>query len=87
MRSGHYKHPKFRFFPFDMRQSVPAEAFAGADTVIHLAFAIAQGTMTPAEMRENNVGGTINVYRARAARRQKKSSTFPAFPSTAPGRV
>ena len=72
MRSGHYKHPKFRFFPFDMRQSVPAEAFVGADTVIHLAFAIAQGTMTPAEMRENNVGGTINVYRAAGGAGVKK---------------
>ncbi len=38
----HYKHPKFRFFPFDMRQSVQRRPSSAPIPVIHLAFAIAQ---------------------------------------------
>jgi len=59
-----YQDPKFAFQQVDIRTPLSPEIFKGVDTVIHLAFAIAQGTMTVKEMRENNVGGSLNVFQA-----------------------
>lgn len=58
------KHPKFTARHFDMRQPCEPALFGDADVLIHLAFAIAQGRMTVEEMEANNVGGTLNVFRA-----------------------
>lgn len=41
-------------------------AFAGADVVVHLAFLIT-GAASPASIREINVEGTLNAYRAASA--------------------
>lgn len=57
-------HPKFTARHFDMRQPCKPALFGDADVLIHLAFAIAQGRMTVEEMYANNVGGTLNVFRA-----------------------
>lgn len=59
-------HPKFTARFFDMRQPCQPALFGDADLLIHLAFAIAQGRMTVEEMHENNVAGTLNVFRAAA---------------------
>lgn len=58
------EHPKFTARHFDMRQPCKPALFGNADVLIHLAFAIAQGRMTVEEMEANNVGGTLNVFRA-----------------------
>lgn len=57
-------HPKFVGERFDMRDPCSPALFRRADALVHLAFAIGQGTMTLEEMRANNVGGTLNVFRA-----------------------
>ena len=58
-----------------------AEAFAGADVVVHLAFAIVGGG-SPEEVRATNVDGTLNAFRAAAeagARRFVYASSVAAY--------
>lgn len=58
-----------------------AEAFAGADVVIHLAFLIT-GTASREVTREINIGGTVNAFRAAAtagARRFVYASSVAAY--------
>jgi len=43
-----------------------AAAFRGADVIVHLAFMVT-GVEPPGEIRQTNVGGTLNAYRAAAA--------------------
>ncbi len=47
-------------------QDALEDAFAGADVVVHLAFLIT-GAASPATIRQINVDGTLNAYRAAAA--------------------
>lgn len=47
-------------------------AFAGADVVVHLAFIITGGGGTPETIREINVDGTVNAFRAAAAAGAKR---------------
>ena len=44
-------------------QETLREAFAGADVVVHLAFMLV-GNAAPQTIREINIGGTLNAYRA-----------------------
>lgn len=65
----HFSNPKFLFHKADMRSTSLGGLLQGAHAVIHLAFALSQGKMTPNEMHENNVGGSLNVLNcARAAK-------------------
>ncbi|MEO6987187.1 MAG: NAD-dependent epimerase/dehydratase family protein, partial [Aquihabitans sp.] len=47
-------------------QGALEEAFAGVDVVVHLAFLIT-GAASSASIREINVGGTLNAFRAASA--------------------
>ena len=49
-----------------------AEAFAGADVVVHLAFMITGATTSRGDTRAINVDGTLNVFRAAAAVRAQR---------------
>jgi len=56
-------------------------AFAGADVVIHLAFLIT-GNAAPATLRQINIGGTLNAFRAAVscgARRFVQASSVAAY--------
>lgn len=56
----------------DVREpAVLEEAFAGADVVVHLAFLIT-GTSSSETIREINVEGTVNAFRAAAAAGAKR---------------
>lgn len=62
-----FKHPKFLGCAGDIRSFDLITATTGASAVIHLAFSIRRDGMSLAEMRENNVSGTRNVFLAAAA--------------------
>ena len=58
---------KLRYRRGDVRDpGALAGAFRGADVVVHLAFLVT-GAEPPGEIRQTNVGGTLNAYRAAAA--------------------
>jgi nucleoside-diphosphate-sugar epimerase len=57
------------------------EAFAEADVVVHLAFLIT-GTAARETIREINVEGTLNTFRAAAAAAPSASSTRPRWRRT-----
>jgi nucleoside-diphosphate-sugar epimerase len=58
---------KMEYRQGDVRdETALAEAFAGADVVVHLAFLIT-GTASREVTRDINVGGTLNAFRAAAA--------------------
>src|SRR5437764_2156278 len=58
---------KMRYRQGDVRDpDALADAFAGADVVVHLAFMIT-GTAPRATIRAINVDGTVNAFRAAAA--------------------
>ena len=58
---------KLQYRRGDVRDSATlTSAFGGADVVVHLAFLVT-GAEPPSEVRQTNVGGTLNAYRAAAA--------------------
>jgi nucleoside-diphosphate-sugar epimerase len=73
---------KMRYRQGDVRDpEALREAFAGCDVVIHLAFLVS-GASSAATMREINVTGTINAFRAAAqagCRRFVYSSSLAAY--------
>jgi nucleoside-diphosphate-sugar epimerase len=73
---------KLRYRRGDVRDTATlTDAFRGADVVVHLAFMVT-GAEPPGEIRQTNVGGTVNAYRAAAtagARRFVYASSVAAY--------
>ena len=69
---GEHGWSKMEYRQGDVRdEAALAEAFAGADVVVHLAFLIT-GTASREVTRDINVGGTLNAFRAAAAAGAKR---------------
>lgn len=69
---GAHGWSKMEYRQGDVRdEAALAEAFAGADVVVHLAFLIT-GTASREVTRDINVGGTLNAFRAAAAAGAKR---------------
>jgi nucleoside-diphosphate-sugar epimerase len=63
-----YGWTKMEYRRGDVRQpDALADAFRGADIVVHLAFMITGGTLSRETIRAINIDGTLNVFRAAAA--------------------
>ncbi len=64
LRPAAFTHPKFRFQQGDMRAPDLAARMQGCDAVVHTAFAIMRRERSEAEQHDNNVAGSLNVFRA-----------------------
>jgi len=67
-----FTHKKLKSEILDIRSGRLAEAMIGYDAVVHLAFAVMKGQLTDEEMHENNVHGSLNVFKAAQANDIKK---------------
>jgi UDP-glucose 4-epimerase len=59
-----FDHPKFVAIQGDMRFLPLDDLLANCDAVVHLAFAVTRGALTPSQMRDNNVDGSLRVLMA-----------------------
>lgn len=64
-----FTHEKFSSSVVDIHAPEMPGLMRGADAVVHLAFGVMQGKMTDAELRHNNVDGTLKVFGAAASLR------------------
>lgn len=67
LRPTSFTHPKFSFQQGDMRAPDLAARLRGCDAVVHTAFAVMREGRSEAELHDNNVGGSLNVFRAAEA--------------------
>ena len=64
LRTTSFDHPKFLAIQGDMRFLPLADLLANCDALVHLAFAVTRGALTPSEMRDNNVDGSLRILLA-----------------------
>lgn len=59
-----FAHRKFVSIQGDVRVLPLGDLLSNCDAVLHLAFAVTRGALTPSQMRDNNVDGSLRVLMA-----------------------
>ncbi len=63
----HFRHPKFVARNADIRDPRLGQLLRGHDALVHLAFVVLRGRMSPEQMFEVNITGSMRVFRAARA--------------------